>query len=78
MNILIVTHYFWPENFRINDLARELMQRGHKVEVVTGVPNYPAGKVFAEFRAEPRQFADFDGVRIMRVPMLARGQGRCG
>jgi colanic acid biosynthesis glycosyl transferase WcaI len=75
VNILIVTQYFWPENFRINDLARELALRGHTVDVLTGIPNYPAGKVFAEFQAEPREFANFGDVRVTRVPMLPRGRG---
>ena len=40
MNILIVSQYFYPENFRINDLANELKNRGHKIVVLTGTPNY--------------------------------------
>jgi len=43
---LIVTQYFWPENFRINDLALGMKQRGHRVTVLTGMPNYPAGEFF--------------------------------
>ena len=44
MRILIVTQYFWPENFRINDLAVGLKEKGHTVTVLTGIPNYPEGK----------------------------------
>ncbi|MDC3312286.1 glycosyltransferase WbuB, partial [Alphaproteobacteria bacterium] len=43
MRILIITQYFWPENFRINDLATELAKRGHQITVLTGYPNYPEG-----------------------------------
>jgi hypothetical protein len=46
MKILIVSQYFWPENFRINDLAEALKTRGHEVTVLTGIPNYPAGQFF--------------------------------
>ena len=46
MNILIVTQYFFPENFRINDFAEEFKNRGHKITVLTGVPNYPNGKFY--------------------------------
>ena len=46
MNILIVTQYFWPENFRINDLALTLKEKGHKITVLTGIPNYPQGSFF--------------------------------
>lgn len=75
MKILIVSQYFWPENFRINDLAAEWFKRGHQVTVLTGVPNYPSGEVFPEFRSNPKQFAAFEGCRIVRAPMCTRGQG---
>ena len=75
MRILIVSQYFWPENFRINDLTQELVQRGHSVTVLTGIPNYPAGAVFEEYRKNPEVFEYYSGARVFRVPMLARGNG---
>lgn len=75
MKILIVTQYFWPENFRINDLAQELVQRGHSVTVLTGIPNYPTGRVFDAYRQNPKAFGHYGGAAVWRVPMLARGQG---
>ena len=75
MKILIVTQYFWPENFRINDLTQELVKRGHNVTVLTGIPNYPAGKVFEDYRQEPGHFRDYCGAMVIRVPMLVRGHG---
>jgi glycosyltransferase involved in cell wall biosynthesis len=75
VKILIVTQYFWPENFRINDLTQELVQRGHSVTVLTGIPNYPAGKVFEAYRQNPKTFGHYGGAAVWRVPMLARGQG---
>lgn len=75
MNILIVSQYFWPENFRINDLTQELIRRGHHVSVMTGVPNYPDGAVFEEFRRDRKAFDEYAGARVIRVPMLARGRG---
>ena len=75
MKILIVSQYFWPENFRINDLTQELVQRGHSVTVLTGIPNYPAGAVFEEYRKNPEVFEYYSGARVFRVPMLARGNG---
>ena len=47
--ILIVTQYFWPENFRVNELATELSKKGHKIDVLTGIPHYPLGHKFHEF-----------------------------
>jgi len=74
VHILIVTQYFWPENFRINDLALGLLERGNQVTVLTGVPNYPDGTFFAGYghlnRAE-----EYHGVKVLRVPLLPRGKG---
>jgi colanic acid biosynthesis glycosyl transferase WcaI len=75
MRVLIVSQYFWPENFRINDLACELTNRGHDVTVLTGLPNYPSGHVFKDFLAEPDKFGSHKNVKIVRVPILPRGKG---
>jgi colanic acid biosynthesis glycosyl transferase WcaI len=75
VRLLILTQYFWPEDFRINDLAGELARRGHEVVVLTGLPNYPDGRLLAEFRADRCRYERFNGVRIVRVPLIARGGG---
>lgn len=75
MKILIVSQYFWPENFRINDLTQELVSRGHQVTVLTGVPNYPSGRVFESYRKKPDDFRHYAGAKIIRAPMLARSTG---
>lgn len=75
MRLLVVTQYFWPENFRINDLVAELVRRGHQVTVLTGLPNYPDGQVFSRFREDPKQYARYEGAEVVRVPMMARGAG---
>jgi glycosyltransferase involved in cell wall biosynthesis len=76
MEILVVSQYFWPENFRINDLCRELQSRGHQVTVLTGIPNYPEGKTFPEFRSHKQKFEDYFGVKIVRAPLIPRGTGK--
>jgi glycosyltransferase involved in cell wall biosynthesis len=75
VRLLVVGQYFWPESFRVNELVAELVARGHQVTVLTGVPNYPEGKVFEEYRREPGRFASYAGARIVRVPLRPRGQG---
>lgn len=75
MKLLVVTQYFWPEEFRINDLVAELVARGHEVTVLTGKPNYPQGKVFPQFAAAPETYRRFAGAEVVRLPMLARGKG---
>jgi colanic acid biosynthesis glycosyl transferase WcaI len=75
MNILVVTQYYWPENFRINDLVSVLVNRGHQVTVLTGIPNYPTGIADADFLANPSNYNMHDGANIIRVPMITRGKG---
>lgn len=75
MRILVISQYFWPEAFRINDLTAELVSRGHEVTVLTGWPNYPDGVVYPEFRAEPAAFARHHGAQVLRIPLLPRGKG---
>ena len=76
MKILIVTQYFWPENFRINDLAAGLRERGHDVTVLTGMPNYPSGSFFSGYNGFNKWREDYHGVRVVRVPLIPRGKGR--
>ena len=75
MRILIVTQYYWPEIFRINDLTDDFVRRGHQVTVLTGVPNYPAGSVFPEYADNPNAYKTYKGVDIVRVPIVVRGKG---
>ena len=51
------------------------MQRGHQVTVLTGIPNYPEGRVFTAYREQPSAFTEYEGAEVVRVPMLPRGTG---
>ena len=79
MKILIVTQYFYPEQFQINDIAPELVKRGHEVTVLCGVPNYPKGVVFKSYETKgERELAETEycratGVRVMHVEQAPRG-----
>ncbi|MEW5744478.1 MAG: glycosyltransferase family 4 protein [Nitrospirota bacterium] len=75
MRILIVTQYFWPESFRINDLALGLEERGYKVTVLTGKPNYPSGSFFPGYSFFKRNKEEYEGIKILRVPLVSRGNG---
>jgi glycosyltransferase involved in cell wall biosynthesis len=75
MRLLVVSQYFWPENFRINDLVAELVSRGHQVTVLTGLPNYPDGSVFPEYLDAPHRFSQYEGAEVLRVPLTPRGRG---
>lgn len=75
MRLLVVSQYFWPENFRINDLVAELVKRGHHITVLTGLPNYPEGKIFNQFCTNPAHYSNYEGAEVIRVPLMPRGQG---
>jgi glycosyltransferase involved in cell wall biosynthesis len=75
VKILVVSQYFWPENFRINDLVVELAKRGNDVTVLTGHPNYPEGKIFPEYKSNAESYGEFGGARVVRVPLFPRGTG---
>lgn len=76
MRILLVSQYFWPESFIINDLARELVAQGNQVTVLTGKPNYPDGKVFPGYQQAGVSEELFEeNIRVLRVPLRPRGCG---
>lgn len=75
MKILVLTQYFWPESFRINDVVEGLASRGHEVTVYTGLPNYPTGKFFKGYGFFGPFDEDFRGAKVRRVPLLPRGRG---
>jgi len=75
VRILVVTQYFWPENFRINDLVSEFCGLDHEVTILTGYPNYPSGEVFPAFSSNPTAYANFEGANVVRVPIIPRRKG---
>ena len=75
LNLLVISQYFWPENFRVNDIVSYYKDRNVNIEILTGVPNYPIGKVFKEYKNNKKKFDTYKGFKIHRVPMIARGKG---
>jgi glycosyltransferase involved in cell wall biosynthesis len=75
VKILLLSQHFWPESFRINDVAADLRALGHEVTVLTGQPNYPDGAVFSGYRAASTGMQRHDGLEIHRVPLVPRGRG---
>ncbi len=73
MKILIVSQYFWPENFYINQLAIDLKKRGMDVDVLTAKPNYPEGRFYDGYKAFGLKQELWQDIKIYRVPILARG-----
>lgn len=73
MKILIVTQLYYPEQFQINEIAPELVRRGHDVTVLTGRPNYPQGEIYEGYKNIRRE--EISGVKIIRVPIHPRKHG---
>jgi len=74
MKVLILSQHFWPETFRINEVAHSLREAGCEIAVLTGQPNYPDGVVFPGYRAFASSCEDFDGIAVHRVPLMPRGR----
>jgi SPP1 family predicted phage head-tail adaptor len=72
LKILVITQYFWPETFRVNDIVRYLKENNCDVDVLTGLPNYPEGILHEEFKKNREKFNDYYGANIFRVPLFLR------
>ena len=75
MKILVISQYFWPENFRVNDLCIELKNRGHEVSVLTGKPNYPKGEFIPGYTFFNKKEENYNGIKVYRSPLIPRGKG---
>lgn len=73
LRILVVSQYFWPENFRINDWVDGMVELGHEVTVLTSLPNYPEGILNLDYKNNPEKYTKYKDVEIIRVPQILRG-----
>lgn len=70
VRVLLLTQWFDPEpTFKGMVFARELVRQGFEVEVLTGFPNYPGGKLYPGYRMRWLQRETIDGVQVTRVPL---------
>lgn len=77
-HILVVSQYFYPEQFRINDICQEWIKRGYRVTVITGIPNYPEGKFYAGYGFLKKRREKWQGIDIIRIPLIPRGKSKIG
>lgn len=75
MRVLLVTQYFHPENFKSNDVAFELARRGYDVTVLTGLPNYPQGRIYEGYGIFRKRKETIEGVKVYRTLVIPRGDG---
>ena len=76
MKILITTHYFYPENFLINDIAKKLNDLGHQITIATSNPNYPQGKIFENYKKFSVSKELYNKIEINRIPVYPRGTNK--
>ena len=74
-HILVISQYFYPESFRINDICQEWVKRGHRVTVVTGIPNYPQGKFYEGYDYTHKRNEIWNDIEIIRLPIKPRKTG---
>lgn len=72
MKILMISQYYTPEPFRHPDICEELVKRGHEVTAVVGVPNYPMGEIYPDFRSGKKRDEVINGVKVHRCFTVGR------
>tara|TARA_A100001035_G_scaffold279980_1_gene283361 strand:- start:32768 stop:33982 length:1215 start_codon:yes stop_codon:yes gene_type:complete len=73
MKILILSQYFWPESFRINEVAQTLNEMGHEIDILTAKPNYPKGKLFQGYNPFSFEMHLYKNMKVYRAPIITRG-----
>lgn len=76
MKILVISQFYYPEQFRINDICEELVKKGCEVTVLTGLPNYPEGRVNKEYKFFRNRKENINGVNVIRTFEIGRRKGR--
>lgn len=75
MRICVFTNHFYPEDFKVNDIAFELAKNGHDVTVLTAIPDYPKGRFYDGYSLFKRRRETVNGVNVIRLPIIPRGNG---
>ena len=68
--ILVYTNHFYPEQFKINEIVEWLSNEGSHIRIITGLPNYPSGKIIKEYSNIFK-----DNIIINRLFLIPRGSG---
>ena len=75
MKILLISQYFYPENFKINDLIFSLKERGHEISVLTGKPNYSKTHFFEGYGWKSDDFEIINEIPVYRANLFSRRNG---
>ena len=72
MKILVICQHYWPEPYPLPDILEGLIEQGHDVHLITGVPNYPMGTTYREYKHHKNRVQEHNGVKIVRTYTIAR------
>ena len=75
LRILVVTECFWPDIYAVNDIVEKLVQRGHEVTVLTGLPDYTTTRIPKEYMHGKNRHQNYKGADVYRVQTIARHHG---
>ena len=75
MKILMVCQHYYPERFQNQDICEQLVQDGHEVTVLTGLPNYETGFVPEEYKHGKHSNEKINGVQVYRTSEIGRRKG---
>ena len=78
MKILIITQFYYPEPFRVNEIVEGLSKSGNDVKVLTTYPNYPQGVVYPGYKAKGVFIENINGIEITRIASRPRGKSKIG
>lgn len=76
MKILVICQHYWPENFRVTEICEALVERGHQVTALVGLPNYPTGVIPKEYKHFQNRHQIRNGVEIKRCFEIGRKPGK--
>lgn len=74
MKILVVCQRYYPEHFQVTEICEQMVKDGHQITVLTGLPNYPEGEIFKDYRNGKRRNENINGVKIVRSFEIGRGK----
>jgi glycosyltransferase involved in cell wall biosynthesis len=75
LKVLLISQYFYPENFKINDLIFSLKERGHEITVLTGKPNYSKAHFFEGYGWKSDDFEIVNEIPVHRTNLFSRRNG---
>jgi glycosyltransferase involved in cell wall biosynthesis len=76
MKILFISQYFFPENFKGNEIVYDWLAKGYEVTVLTAKPNYPKGKFYKGYSFFSKSHEKLNNLNIIRVPVIPRFSGK--